>query len=84
MTRGVADRRTHDLRYVLKNKDTGDVFFVVVFTLVLREDIEKEEAEAGVSKGVDAKVEESTDQEPHKSVEGDSDKGFRPDDDEVD
>lgn len=33
-------------RYVLKNKDTGDVLFVVVFTLLHREDVEKEEAEA--------------------------------------
>lgn len=30
---------------MLKNKETGDVFFVVVFTLVLKEDLEKEEAE---------------------------------------
>ena len=36
--------RLHDFRYVLKNKDTGDVFFVVVFALVLKEDVEKEEA----------------------------------------
>ena len=37
-------RRLHTFRYVLKNKDSGDVFFVVVFTLVLKEDLEKEEA----------------------------------------
>ena len=37
-------RRLHAFRYVLKNKDSGDVFFVVVFTLVLKEDLEKEEA----------------------------------------
>lgn len=48
-------RRTHELRYVLKDKDTGDVYFVVVFTLLLKEDVEKEEAEKaqqGPSKAV--------------------------------
>ena len=38
-------RRTHELRYVLKNKEIGDVYFVVVFTMLLREDVEKQEAE---------------------------------------
>ena len=38
-------RRSHELRYVLKNKETGDVYFVVVLTMLLREDIEKQEAE---------------------------------------
>lgn len=28
-------------RYVLKNRDTGDVLFVVVFTLVPKEDVEE-------------------------------------------
>lgn len=37
-------RRLHDLRYVLKDKETGQVFFVVVFTLILKEDVENEEA----------------------------------------
>ena len=44
-------RRYHDLRYVLKNKKTNEVFFVVVFTLVLKEDVEKEEAEEGNKEG---------------------------------
>lgn len=30
---------------MLKNKDTDDVYFVVVFSLVPREEVEKEEAE---------------------------------------
>lgn len=42
-----ADRRTHELRYTLKDTVTGDVYFVVVFTLILREDVEKEEAQEG-------------------------------------
>ena len=33
------------LRYVLKNRDTGDVYLAVVFTLLLKEDLEREEAE---------------------------------------
>ena len=32
-------------RYVLKNKDTDGALFVVVFTLLKKEDVEKEEAE---------------------------------------
>jgi len=44
------------LRYVLKDKETGHVFFVVVFTLVMKEDVEKQEAEdaaAAKAKGGD-------------------------------
>lgn len=29
------DEKNHDLRYVLKNRQTGEVYFVVLFTLVL-------------------------------------------------
>lgn len=29
------DEKNHDLRYVLKNRETGEVYFVVLFTLVL-------------------------------------------------
>ncbi|KEY83816.1 hypothetical protein BA78_3757 [Aspergillus fumigatus] len=35
------DERNHDLRYVLKNRETGEVYFVVLFTLILL-DMEKE------------------------------------------
>ena len=37
-------------RYVLKNKDTGDVLFVVVFSLLKKETLQAEELEKG--KGV--------------------------------
>ena len=37
------------LRYVLKNKDTGEVLFVVVFSLLKKADFEKEEAEAAAA-----------------------------------
>ena len=39
----------------MKNKDTDEVIFVVVFTLLHKEDVEKEEAEAAKA----AKPEES-------------------------
>jgi hypothetical protein len=31
------DEKSHELRYVLKNKTTGDILFVVLFTLLFRE-----------------------------------------------
>lgn len=34
---------TH-FRYVLKDKDTGEVLFVVVFTLLPKEQVDKEDA----------------------------------------
>ena len=58
-------------RYVLKNKDTGDVFFVVVFHLVPKEDLEKENTANGETK--DRKEEK---------MEGE--KGFQPKDDDLD
>ncbi|KAI9889293.1 MAG: hypothetical protein M1814_005600 [Vezdaea aestivalis] len=33
----------HKLRYVLRNRETKEVYFVVLFTLLLREEVEKEE-----------------------------------------
>lgn len=50
----IRGRRHHELRYVLKNKDTGDVFFVVVFTLILEEDLEKQEADQKFKDGAKA------------------------------
>ena len=49
------------LRYVLRNKETGDVLFVVVFALVKREDYEKEmskEEDTNVQKEKEEGVEE--------------------------
>lgn len=31
------DEKNHELRYVLKNRKTGEVYFVVLFTLILRD-----------------------------------------------
>jgi hypothetical protein len=49
----LANRRNHDLRYVLKDKVSGNVLFVVIFTLHLKEDVEKEEADAASGKAKD-------------------------------
>ena len=35
-------RRSHQLRYVLRNKATGDVYLVVVFTMYLKEDVNQD------------------------------------------
>ncbi|PGH13885.1 hypothetical protein AJ80_06154 [Polytolypa hystricis UAMH7299] len=32
------DEKNHELRYVLKNKETDDIYFVLLFTLLLEED----------------------------------------------
>ncbi|KAK2749908.1 hypothetical protein FQN57_005325 [Myotisia sp. PD_48] len=43
------DEKNHELRYVLKNKNTGDTYFVLMFTLLLaqREENSQTEAERG-------------------------------------
>lgn len=51
-----SDRRSHQLRYVLRNKTTEQVYLVVVFSLFLREDIDehgnlKEGAEQHIAGG---------------------------------
>jgi hypothetical protein len=35
-------KRSHALRYVMKNRKTGEVLFVVLFTLYLKEDVDEE------------------------------------------
>ncbi|PQE18003.1 f-box domain containing protein [Rutstroemia sp. NJR-2017a BVV2] len=35
-------KRSHTLRYVMKNRKTGEVLFVVLFTLYLKEDVDEE------------------------------------------
>ena len=74
---GNADRRNHDLRYVLKDRETGNVFFVVLFTLVHKDDVEKEEAEAKTKMP-----------EGHKAADESKDKAqevaFEPKDDDLD
>jgi hypothetical protein len=35
-------KRSHRLRYVLRNKTTGDTYLVVLFTLYLKEDVNED------------------------------------------
>ncbi|GAO17899.1 hypothetical protein UVI_02030040 [Ustilaginoidea virens] len=54
-------RRSHELRYVLRNKQTGETYLVVVFTIYLREDVNedgtlKDGATERVVKDVDGAV----------------------------
>lgn len=35
-------KRSHQLRYVLRNKSTGDVYLVVLFTLYLKDDVNED------------------------------------------
>ncbi|KAG6012069.1 hypothetical protein E4U54_007752 [Claviceps lovelessii] len=35
-------RRSHELRYVLRNKQTGETYLVIVFTIYLREDVNED------------------------------------------
>jgi len=43
-------KRSHTLRYTLKNRATGKVLFVVLFTLYLKEDVD---AEGRVKEGIE-------------------------------
>ena len=65
------------LRYVLKSKYTNDVYFVVVFTLLHKEDVDEEDGKAVDAKevGMDGKVGKSETRE---------DGGFEPGEDDVD
>ena len=37
MSQNYIDKKNHELRYILKNKKTGDIYFVLLFTLLLNE-----------------------------------------------
>ena len=39
---GSCCRRSHTLRYVLRNKTTGQVYLVILFTLYLKEDVNED------------------------------------------
>ncbi|KAG6287611.1 hypothetical protein E4U45_008019 [Claviceps purpurea] len=52
-------RRSHELRYVLRNKQTGEAYLVIVFTIYMREDVNddgtlKEGAAERVLEGINA------------------------------
>lgn len=57
-------------RYVLKNKDTGDVLFVVVFTLLQKDKMDQEEVQRAekTQQAAEAKAEQA-------KTEGENSKG---------
>ncbi len=72
------DSKTHELRYTLKNRRTGEVYGVVVFTLLFGEELEQIEREHGGTN-----VQDSTDKEEGKEGKGDSE-NIPDDDDDID
>lgn len=64
------------LRYVLKDKDTDEILFVVIFTLLHKEDVEREEAEA-------ARVAEP-DQSKQNGMRHEGEENFEPQADDLD
>lgn len=67
------------IRYVLKMKNTDEVLFVVVFSLLHKDDVEKEEAESKEG-GEDTKV---TNQET-QGARHEGEKDFEPEADDLD
>ncbi len=45
--------RSHTLRYVLKNKATGEVYFVIVFAVLIADEVTGEEAAEDAKKEAD-------------------------------
>ena len=64
------------IRYVLKIKDTDEILFVVVFSLLHKEDVEKEEAEQKTA----GKASKVTDQ----GARHEGQKDFEPEADDLD
>lgn len=67
------------IRYVLKRNDTDEILFVVVFSLLHKEDVEKEEAEAKT-------LNEDTKVTSHETLGGrhEGEKDFEPEADDLD
>ena len=42
------DSKTHELRYTLKNKTSGEIYCVVLFTLLFGDELKEAEMEAGI------------------------------------
>ena len=66
----------------MKNKDTDEVIFVVVFTLLHKEDVEKEEAEAEVE--VEAAKAAKPEESKQDGVKQGDEEAFEPQADDVD
>jgi Protein of unknown function (DUF1769) len=48
------DAKTHELRYTLKNKNTDEVYCVIMFTLLWGEELEEEKKKEGANGGSDS------------------------------
>lgn len=67
------------IRYVLKRKDTDEILFVVVFSLLHKEDVEKEEAK---EKPVNEDTKVTSQETQGQRHEGEKD--FEPEADDLD
>ena len=59
------DSKSHELRYTLKNKTSGEIYCVVLFTLLFGDELDKAEKDAGM--GIEGRS--SMSQEPNKREE---------------
>ncbi|KAF2153269.1 DUF1769-domain-containing protein [Myriangium duriaei CBS 260.36] len=55
--------RSHAIRYVLKNRATGEPLFVVIFTLIPKDDLEKEQKQLEHEKDASAEGKATNDEE---------------------
>lgn len=78
-------KRSHTLRYVLKNRATDRILFVVLFTLYLKEDVdEKGNPKEGVETGVPFHLMDDKDREKYESKKNGLDGGEEEETDEQD
>lgn len=68
------DSRTHELRYTLKNKTIGEIYCVVLFTLLFGNELKKAEEEAGIgSEGRSSTTQPNEAADPAKADYGNRD-----------
>ncbi len=65
-------RRSHQFRYVLRNKTTGAVYLVVVFTLYLKEDLNEDGTLKEGAKPRAGDVEGAGDDDEHEEHDSES------------
>lgn len=72
---GYVDAKTHELRYTLKNRRTGEVYAIVLFTLLFGEELRAVEREYGAASNVDGggDREEKIDKESEENIPEDED-----------
>ena len=77
------DSKSHELRYTLKNKTSGEIYCVVLFTLLFGEELQEAEREAGMgSDGRSSAAQEASKVEkPVKANDGEMDEPLPGEDD---